>query len=156
MMKQLLNACCAVWFVTSSSISFAQDKEPLGSWAFDEGKGNETHASSSTANVGTLQGGPAWVQGKIGSALQLKPGNWVECQKPVILQDKLTGMAWVKFDGGYSAHPMKDSQYPTLVYFGVDGNTGYTLKMHPPSGKLLFAACAADDRSWLNVTTKKD
>src|ERR1043166_1566112 len=155
-MRKFLIVCCAIRFAASSQSVFSQDAGLLGSWTFDEGKGDEVRDSSSTSNVGSLKGGPAWVAGKAGSALQVKPGTWVECQKPVILQDKLTIMTWVKFDAGYSARPMKDSQAPPLVYYGVDGNTGYTLKMHPASGKLLFAACAADDRSWLNVSTQKD
>ena len=42
----------------------------LGYWAFDEGSGTTVKDSSGKGNNGTLVGGPLWVDGKFGKALQ--------------------------------------------------------------------------------------
>ena len=54
---------------TFKVIEFAPDEDTLGLWHFDEGSGDEVRDSSSSANHGTLQGGPDWVTGRMGMAL---------------------------------------------------------------------------------------
>ncbi|MHC4356863.1 MAG: hypothetical protein ACYS0H_29540, partial [Planctomycetota bacterium] len=42
----------------------------LGAWLFDEGTGSTTADVSGNGNDGTLIGGPAWVAGQFGNALE--------------------------------------------------------------------------------------
>ena len=46
------------------------EAELLGWWRFDEGTGTTASDTSGKHNHGTLQGGPKWVAGKIGGALE--------------------------------------------------------------------------------------
>ena len=42
----------------------------VGYWAFDEGKGDIAKDYSGNKNDGVLKGGPTWVAGKFGNALE--------------------------------------------------------------------------------------
>jgi hypothetical protein len=66
----------------------------------DEGSGTVAHDVSNYANVGTIVGNAAWVDGKMGNALQLVNGSHVEM--PAIPQYDVTSqvslMLWMKTD----------------------------------------------------------
>jgi hypothetical protein len=60
----------AVGVLTASSYAKVDLKTCVGMWLFDEDKGDIVTDSSGNKNDGTLMGGPQWVDGKFGSALE--------------------------------------------------------------------------------------
>jgi hypothetical protein len=52
------------------SMAFPAPAGQLGYWAFDDGTGTTARDSSANKNDGRLVGGPVWVDGKFGKALQ--------------------------------------------------------------------------------------
>jgi len=66
---------------------------------FDEGSGNKAGDVSRYGNHGELKGGPKWVAGKFGKALEFNgTSNWVEVPHADILtvDTAVTVMAWIK------------------------------------------------------------
>ncbi|MEJ2704505.1 MAG: PA14 domain-containing protein [Sedimentisphaerales bacterium] len=56
--------------ILGSVLAVPAHAELVGWWKFDEGSGTIAFDSSGNGNDGTLEGGPAWVEGKLGGALQ--------------------------------------------------------------------------------------
>jgi len=54
-----------------TSTASAADPSLVGWWRLDDGSGDTALDSSDYGNHGTLNGGPQWVAGKLGGALQL-------------------------------------------------------------------------------------
>jgi hypothetical protein len=73
--------------------------ELVGYWKFDEGSGNVAYDTSDYANDGTINGGPEWVAGKIGAALEFDGSDdYVDCGNAPSLNinGNITIAAWVK------------------------------------------------------------
>ncbi|MHC4703406.1 MAG: hypothetical protein ACYTFQ_22800, partial [Planctomycetota bacterium] len=52
----------------------------LGMWLLDEGAGDTTEDASGNGNDGTLMGGPNWVAGQSGNALEFTGSQtYVDC-----------------------------------------------------------------------------
>ncbi len=73
-------------------------KTAVGVWLLDEGGGEVAKDSSGNRNHGTLQGGPDWIDGRIGSALSFN-GKTSRVVIPdndsLDLQEAWTITAWV-------------------------------------------------------------
>jgi hypothetical protein len=69
----------------------------VGLWTMDEGQGLVTKDMSGNGNDGTLAGGPVWIAGKYGSALELDGSSSVNCgdAPEMALTGGMTLMCWV-------------------------------------------------------------
>jgi hypothetical protein len=85
------------------------DPDLIGWWRLDEGQGNATADLSRYGNHGTLVGGPKWVAGKIGKALQFDGADdYVRCAERVgskpgtypaeLMPATFTVACWTKLD----------------------------------------------------------
>jgi hypothetical protein len=73
--------------------------ELVGYWKFDEGSGNVAYDLSDYTNDGAINGGPEWVVGKIGAALEFDGSDdYVDCgnDPSLNINGKITVAAWVK------------------------------------------------------------
>lgn len=78
MYKRNLHLICFVLIASAllASTGIAALPEGLvGYWKFDEGSGTLASDSSGVGNDGTLMGGPKWVDGHLGYALELNGGS---------------------------------------------------------------------------------
>lgn len=88
--------------VTSTECQFKtlMALELVGLWHFDEGSGTTACDASGYGNDGTLVNEPAWVDGKIGKALEFDGvDDSVDCGNPASLDnivDEITFIAYVK------------------------------------------------------------
>jgi hypothetical protein len=86
----------------SSSLWSANTNAGLvGHWSFDEASGWVAADTSTLGNHGLIVD-PSWTDGKFGSALSFRGGDFVDLAKPASLQpNSITVSAWIKsFDGG--------------------------------------------------------
>jgi hypothetical protein len=73
--------------------------ELVGHWKFDEGSGNAAYDLSDYTNDGAINGGPEWVAGKIGAALEFDGSDdYVDCgnDSSLNINGEITVAAWVK------------------------------------------------------------
>ena len=109
-----------------TSVAEAADPSLVGLWKLDETSGTTASDSSGNGNDGTLNGGPKWVDGKFGGALDFDgTDDYVDCGNPSILNfgtGDFTISAWIK---------MTSSQKSTIWANGGDDSGGirYTLSM---------------------------
>ena len=69
MCRKLIFLVCFIFMLCLVSTASA---DLIGYWTFDEGSGNVAADSSGNGNDGTLEGGPNWVSGQLGSALEFE------------------------------------------------------------------------------------
>jgi len=101
-----------------------------GMWLFDEGQGETAKDSSGNGNDGALMGGPVWVAGKIGGALQFDGSDdYVDCgaDPSLDLTEQLTLAAWMK-------HPPGTEGYTIIRNTEDDGIRQYSLLDYVSSG----------------------
>ncbi|MCK4781796.1 prepilin-type N-terminal cleavage/methylation domain-containing protein [Candidatus Parcubacteria bacterium] len=70
-----------------------------GEWHFDEGWGDTTYDVSGNDNHGNLINNPAWIEGKLGMALDFNgENNYVDCgsNESLDISDAITIEAWIK------------------------------------------------------------
>lgn len=80
MSKRFFHAIVLVLVLSLASGAWAN---LVGQWKLDEGSGTMAHDSSGNGYDGTLQGGPQWVTGVIGTALKFSGTNSVNCGSAV-------------------------------------------------------------------------
>jgi len=72
----------------------------VGAWLFDEGSGEVAADSSGRGVDGVVVGGPEWVDGKFGTALNCVTNKYVDFPQPMsemlIIDRDFTCMAWVE------------------------------------------------------------
>jgi len=98
------NYCLVValaFAITSITATLAMgiDGNFVGIWMLDEGKGQDVKDLTNNKNDGQLQGGPTWVQGKFGNALEFASGATVIVPNSDSLMPEkdITVTAWVNF-----------------------------------------------------------
>jgi hypothetical protein len=70
----------------------------VGWWRLDDGSGTTAIDSSGTGNDGTINGDPKWVAGKVGGALEMDGGDYVDVPgASEINPESITLMTWVNF-----------------------------------------------------------
>lgn len=70
----------------------------LAYWPCDEGEGSIVGDASGNGNDGILNGDPQWVDGKVGGALKMDGGDYVEVPGAAdINPESITLMTWVNF-----------------------------------------------------------
>jgi len=96
MCKKLTFLIAIVWVLGSAANASA---ELIGYWKLDEGSGNIAYDSGAGANDGTLRGGPQWVSGMIGGALEFDGSDdYVDCgnDPSLSINNQITVAAWIK------------------------------------------------------------
>ena len=128
-----------VGLLTSSSYAKLDLKTCVGIWLFDEGKGDIATDSSGNKNDGKLTGGPKWVDGKFGKALEFNGANYVNILNADSLNsDSFTISLWFKPN--------------QLLIQGLADKTpvGWRIFMNSPAGAIEFDALPGEIG---NVTT---
>jgi len=70
----------------------------VGWWRLDDGSGTTAIDSSGTGNDGTINGDPKWVAGKVGGAVKMDGGDYVDVPgASEINPESITLMTWVNF-----------------------------------------------------------
>ena len=101
-------AILVVWGLSVSSNHakkvFDLKADAVAVWSFDEGSGNKVKDGSGNGNDGELQGGPKWIKGKYGQALDFNGvGAYVNIKSNprfVPKSNQVTAVAWVFMKGG--------------------------------------------------------
>ena len=130
----------------SADLTEAADPSLVGWWKLDEGSGDIAYDSSGHGHDGTIEGGPQWVAGQTGTALDFGgTDDYVDCGNGASLNitDEFTLAMWIKTnDAGDNGHHH---------YFNK-GDTGYQLK-HSSNNTLL---CAFETDGWHIARTPVD
>ena len=98
-------AILVVWGLSVSSNYAKIDlkENAVAVWSFDEGSGNKVKDGSGNGNDGELQGGPKWIKGKYGQALDFNGvGAYVNIKSNprfVPKSNQVTAVAWVFMKG---------------------------------------------------------
>lgn len=108
----------------------------------DEGNGNTVTDFSANGFEGELNGGPKWVEGKFGMALEFAASTEfvaVEDNAAFHIEDEITQAAWVNLDRLPSAH---------AIVFGTrtgggGRNIGFGYGMNPSNGIKVWTNAAA-------------
>jgi len=104
MFRKFRKMICLVSFVLVLGLTTTVAKADIadglvGYWPLDEGAGTTTEDVSGNGSEGTVYGGPNWVDGKFGSALEFDGSDdYVDCGNPNILDfgtSDFTISAWV-------------------------------------------------------------
>jgi len=70
----------------------------VGWWRLDDGSGTTAIDSSGNGNDGTINGDPKWVAGKVGGALEMDGGDYVDVPgASEINPESITLMTWINF-----------------------------------------------------------
>ena len=105
--------------------------ELVGHWRLDESGGTMAADDSGNGNDGTLQGGPQWVAGQVGGALEFDGvDDYVDCGNDAVfdITEQITLSVWV------NANDMLNSQHNP--WLGKGDNT-YAIK-HQSNNNLEF------------------
>ncbi|MHC4243734.1 MAG: LamG domain-containing protein [Planctomycetota bacterium] len=95
-----LTIICISFFIVSlmfagQSYAVIESKNILGIWFLDEGQGDIAEDSSGNGRDGTIMGGPNWIDGKFGNALEFVSGSYVDCgNDPVLNVDVFSVSFW--------------------------------------------------------------
>ena len=98
----------------------------IGWWRFDETNGTVASDSSGKGNNGTLQGNPTWVTGKIGGALSLDGGDFMEVSSRKWNLDNIATVSlWFNLSQNASGHEtvfsLSRDQSNDEILFWLDG-----------------------------------
>lgn len=132
----LINMCL---FVNLGLSADFLEKNAVGIWLFDEGKGDVASDSSGNGNDGKITGAK-WVEGKFGKALQIESPDVVTVppSDSLNLKDAITIAAWVNMgeevsdtairrQGGYLLEVQSPSEeVPGAFVFGIWSAGGFT------------------------------
>jgi len=98
--KLILLSCFVLVLGLATTVAEAADPDLLAWWACDEGSGNVVGDISGNGHDGTfVNGDPAWVAGKHGSAVQLNQPTLVEVPPLNVELTQATMAGWIKPDG---------------------------------------------------------
>ena len=108
----------------SMALTATTQAELVGWWRFDEGSGTVASDASGNGNNGTLNGGPQWVAGYYGSALEFDgTDDWVDCgSDPSLDLTTWTIMFWLNLNenkdfNGYLVKGLDAAEnYEVLTY----------------------------------------
>ena len=91
----------AVGILASPSYAEIDPETIVGAWLFEEGSGKTAKDSSGQGNNGEIQGGPKWVNGKFGKAMEFDgQADYIVIKDADSLDlNHMTVAAWVKLAG---------------------------------------------------------
>jgi hypothetical protein len=116
-------------FVTST-IAAGVDKNTIGLWLLDEGKGVDVKDSTGNHNDGQIVGDATWVKGKFGTALECGEGKSVIVPYSATFNStkQITVEAWVNFGDAGVAKDMVIARIEpgfSLQKFNIDVMEGW-------------------------------
>lgn len=164
--RQDMNAGAQVNFgsTAASEASLGVDgagNPPIAYWDFEEHTGNTANDKSGNGNTGTLTNGPAWSQGKYGSALRFDGTNdyvslGTGLNSTFVVPFSIS--VWVKpetFSPSFSQIPIFGGYYLNLStknYLSLEKNTGKVwLDQWPPSDNGLKSTSAIPLNTWSHI-----
>jgi len=139
--------------------------ELVGYWKLDEGSGNVAYDLSDYTNDGTVNGGPEWVVGKIGAALEFDGSDdYIDCGNDTSLNinDKITIAAWVKTTStAHGYFVSKGGAWDEIGHYaiGQEYNTPLTFQVEiAGSGGAveLDSNVAVNDGQWHHIASTYD
>ncbi|MCP4614559.1 MAG: hypothetical protein GY845_38250 [Planctomycetes bacterium] len=139
--------------------------ELVAYWKLDEGSGNIAYDVSDYTNDGTINGGPEWIVGKIGAALQFDGSDdYIDCGNDTSLNinDKITIAAWVKTTStAHGYFVSKGAAWDEIGHYaiGQEYNTPLTFQVEiAGSGGAveLDSNVAVNDGQWHHIASTYD
>jgi len=148
-------------FVGSSYAKFDL-KNCMGVWLFDEGDGDIAVDSSGNGNDGELMGGPEWVEGKFGNALEFDGASshvLVPDSESLNPTEAITLGAWIYpkgFTGDGNGLLTKEVQYILGLNWPQGGNAQKLNLWLTIGGWILFHGGEVPADSWSHVVVTYD
>jgi len=122
----------------------------LGAWLLDEGKGDITADASGNGNDGTLMGGPNWVAGWSGNALEFAGSStYVDCGNAEALNVEVFSVSfWCNIPStqGWN-HIISRGQHGAS---GSPGSVNWGVMMYDAQETILFETY--NDTAWTGIT----
>ncbi len=141
-----------VWSFKTLSVITITDPNLIGWWKFDEGRGDTAIDFSGYGNDGDIGGDPEWVEGIVGSALDLN-GDYVSIDGVVddITSNNFTVSAWIKTTQSSEGNVFSSNSGSSHEFlFGIAGGNPYIdapdSQQYPP---------AINDDQWHMLTYVK-
>ncbi len=132
-------------------------------WPLDEGAGTTTSDVSGSEIAGTLEGGPTWVEGKFGAALEFDAtDDRVNCGNPPILDfgtSDFTISAWVNTPGGSYRTVYGnggDDGGGIRCHLAVDGSVGRIIVDDDADKKDPTGSIVVNDQQWHHLVAKRE
>jgi hypothetical protein len=123
----------------------------LGAWLLDEGNGNITADASGNGNDGTLMGGPAWINGVSGKALEFNGSStYVDCGNAEALNVGVFSVSfWLNIPTiqGWNHIVSRGSH----VGWGSPGSVNWGVMMYDAQETILFETY--NNTGWTGITT---
>ncbi len=150
-----LTIICSSFLVVSlvfagQSYAKVDSENILGAWLLDEGKGDITEDASGNGNNGTLRGGPNWIDGKFGKALDFSGTNsHVDCGNADSFNVEVFSVSfWYNFPSiQYWNHMISKGQH---VASGTPGSVNWGVMMYSDEQRILFETY--DNTSWTGIS----
>ena len=136
MLKVICALCCVLLFGFSIGYA-ATDPDLVGLWLFDEGKGDVVKDSSGMGNDGKAEGGPKWVDGKFGKALEFDGQDdmvVVPDSDSLEFDEDFTLAVWIKTD----AKPGSPPSIITKGYHDKSNTRPWYLLYYRPAGTMTM------------------
>jgi hypothetical protein len=139
-MKVRVTMCISLIFAvltfTGQSIAEIDPQTLAGLWLFDEGQGDVAGDSSGNGLDGEFTGGPKWVDGRFGKALEFDGASYVTIPDHVNPTAAITISAWVKS----AAATWNENGWI------VEKRDAYII--HPNGGSTNVAFCVVNGAPW--------
>jgi len=138
-----------VWKFTTLPVIIITDPNLIGWWTFDAGTGDTAVDFSGHGNDGEIGGDPQWVEGIVGSALDLN-GDYVSIDGVVddITSNNFTVSAWIKTTQSSEGNVFSSNTGSSHEFlFGISGGNPY---IDAPDGQ-QFPPAINDDQ-WHMLT----
>jgi hypothetical protein len=140
-----------VWSFSTLPIIEIADPNLIGYWKFDEGSGSTGIDFSGYGNDAKLGGNPEWVEGTIGSALDLNGNDYITIDGVVddITSNNITLSAWIRTTqaGEGNVFASNDGASNHVLLFGIDGGNIYV-----DDGPETDFPPAVNDDQWHMIT----
>jgi len=123
----------------------------LGAWLLDEGGGNFTKDDTGNGNDGTLMGGPNWIAGWSGNALELNGTSaYVDCGNNETLNVEVFSLSfWYNIPSTQSwNHIISRGQH--VSSWGDPGSVNWGVMMYSGEQRILFETY--NNTSWAGIT----
>ena len=162
-MKTILLTAGIILIMAGMSYAYGPENV-MGMWLLDEDGGDIAGDSSGNGNDGELTGGPEWIEGVFGSALQFAGNNVIIQDHPTLdaeLDDGFTFVCWQNqppgdADGGYLVKEEGWTNKMCYRFFSNHGND-FGFMVVPQDGTIEeYYAGAPKDDTWHHVAAVYD
>jgi len=133
--------------------------KPVAQWDMDEGEGTRAFDASGNNNTGVLINGPAWVEGKHGSALSFDGADdYVNCgaDSSLNITNSMTASAWIypkTLGEGSAGHIISRGGTGGWCFYAYTGNS---LKLYAGTIQAVSSANSITLNQWQYATVVYD